>query len=28
MLERAGFRNVRCWRDAAGDFGVYYGEGA
>jgi len=28
MLERAGFRNVRCWQDAAGDFGVYYGTGA
>jgi L-histidine N-alpha-methyltransferase len=28
MLERAGFRDVRCWQDHAGDFAVYYGEGA
>jgi L-histidine N-alpha-methyltransferase len=28
MLERAGFRNVRCWQDDAGDFAVYYGVGA
>jgi dimethylhistidine N-methyltransferase len=28
MLERAGFRNVRCWQDSAGDFAVYYGDGA
>jgi L-histidine N-alpha-methyltransferase len=28
MLERTGFRNVRCWQDEAGDFAVYYGEGA
>jgi dimethylhistidine N-methyltransferase len=27
MLERAGFRNVRCWQDDVGDFAVYYGEG-
>ena len=25
MLERAGFANVRCWQDDAGDFAVYYG---
>jgi L-histidine Nalpha-methyltransferase len=24
MLERAGFSNVRCWQDDAGDFAVYY----
>jgi uncharacterized SAM-dependent methyltransferase len=28
MLERTGFRNVRCWQDEAGDFAVYYGDGA
>ena len=28
MLERAGFRDVRCWQDDAGDFAVYYGAGA
>jgi dimethylhistidine N-methyltransferase len=28
MLERAGFRDVRCWQDDAGDFAVYYGDGA
>jgi len=25
MLERAGFANVQCWQDDAGDFAVYYG---
>jgi dimethylhistidine N-methyltransferase len=24
MLERAGFANVQCWQDDAGDFAVYY----
>ena len=24
MLERAGFADVRCWQDDAGDFAVYY----
>jgi L-histidine Nalpha-methyltransferase len=28
MLERAGFRDARCWQDDAGDFAVYYGDGA
>ena len=25
MLERAGFAQIRCWQDDAGDFAVYYG---
>jgi dimethylhistidine N-methyltransferase len=24
LLERAGFADVRCWQDSAGDFAVYY----
>jgi dimethylhistidine N-methyltransferase len=26
LLERAGFRGIRCWQDAAGDFAVFYAD--